>query len=116
MLMTRGALIDLLARYQLSDTVAETGKQRTSYKRLLGLTGAIREQIMRSPVGPGPIVIADDPGAGACATLAAAQSLGRGYVPLSANHLAARIQQIFTAVEPALIVQSDQTASRMADI
>ena len=110
MLVTRGALIDLLPRHQLSDTAAETGKQQTSSKQLLGLTRAIREQLMRSPVGPGPIVIVDDPGAGACATIAAAQSLGRGHVPLSANHPATRIQQIFTAVESALIVQSDHKA------
>lgn len=110
--MTRGALIDLFARHPLSDTAA-MDKQRTSYKQLLGLTRAIRDQIMRSPLGP--IVIADDPGAGVCATIAAAQSLGRRYAPLSANHPATRVQQLFTAVEPALIVQSDQTASRMAD-
>ena len=83
--MTRGTLIDLLAGHQPSDTAAEMGKQQTSYKQLPGPTRAIREQIMRSPVGPGPIVIADGPGAGACATIAAAQALGREYVPLSAN-------------------------------
>jgi hypothetical protein len=116
MLVTRSALIDLLARHPLSDTAAETGKQRTSYKRLLGRTRAIREQIMRTPLGPRPIVIADDPGAGPCATIAAAQSPSREHFPLSANHPAARIQQIFTAVESMLIVQSNQTASRAADI
>ncbi len=77
MLVTRGALIDLLALRRPDDTAVETGEQRTSYKQLLDLTHAIREQITRSPAGPGPIVIADDPGAGACATIAAAQALGR---------------------------------------
>ena len=115
MLVTRGALIDLLARHPLSDAAA-MGKRQTSCKRLLGLTRAIREQTMRSPLGPRPIVTADDPGAGPCATIAAAQAPGREHFPLSANHLATRIQQIFTAVEPMLIVQSDQTASRMAEI
>jgi len=116
MLVTRGALIDLLALRRPDDTAVETGEQRTSYKQLLDLTHAIREQITRSPAGPGPIVIADDPGAGACATIAAAQALGRAYVPLSASHPATRIQQILAAVEPALIVQSDRTATRMAEV
>jgi len=115
MLVTRGALIDLLARHRPDDTAVETGGQQTFYKQLLDLTRAIREQITRSPAGPGPVVVADDPGAGACAAIAAAQSLGRAYIPLSANHPATRIQQILAAVEPALIVQSDQTAARMAD-
>ena len=115
MLVTWGALIDSLARHQPDDTAVETGEQQTSYRQLLDLTCAIREQITRSPVGPGPIVIADDPGAGACATIAAAQALGRAYVPLSASHPATRIQQILAAVEPAVIVQSDRTAARMAD-
>ena len=115
MLVTRGALIDLLARHRPDDTAVETGEQQTFYKQLLDLTRAIREQITRSPAGPGPVVVADDPGAGACAAIAAAQSLGRAYIPLSANHPATRIQQILAAVEPALIVQSDQTAARMAD-
>jgi D-alanine--poly(phosphoribitol) ligase subunit 1 len=109
-------LINMLAQHRPSDTAVETGEQQTSYKQILDLTLAIREQITRSPVGSGPIVIADDPGAGACATIAAAQALGRAYVPLSANHPAARIQQILDAVQPALIVQSDQTADRMAGI
>jgi hypothetical protein len=39
MLMTRGALIDLLARHPLSDTAA-MGKRQTSCKQLLGLTRA----------------------------------------------------------------------------
>ena len=116
MLVTWSALIDVLARHQPGDTAVEMGEQRTSYKQLLGLARAIREQITRSPFGSGPIVIADDPGAGACATIAAAQALGRAYVPLSANYPATRIQQILAAVEPALIVQSDRTATRMADI
>ena len=115
MLVTWGALIDSLARHQPDDTAVETGDQQTSYKQLLDLTRAIREQITRSPVGSGPIVVADDPGASACATIAAAQALGRAYVPLSASHPATRIQQILAAVEPALIVQSDRTATRMAD-
>ena len=114
MLVACGALIDSLARHQPDGTAVETGEQRTSYKQLLALTRAIREQITRNPVGPGPIVIADDPGAGACAAIAAAQALGRAYVPLSASHPATRIQQILAAVEPALIVQSDRTAARMA--
>jgi D-alanine--poly(phosphoribitol) ligase subunit 1 len=37
-------------------------------------------------------------------------------VPLSAGHPGPRIQQILAAVEPAVIVQSDRTAARMADI
>ena len=110
-----GRLDRLAARHQPDDTAVETGEQQTSYKQLLGLTRAIREQITRSPVGSGPIVIADDPGEGACATIAAAQALGRAYIPLSASHPATRIQQILAAVEPALIVQSDRTATRMAD-
>ena len=110
-----GSLIDSLARHQPDATAVETGEQQTSYRQLLDLTRAIREQITRSPTGPGPIVIADDPGAVACATIAAAQALGRAYVPLSASHPATRIQQILAAVEPALIVQSDRTATRMAD-
>lgn len=113
MLVTRDALIDALARHRPGDTAVETGGHRTSYKQLLDLSRAIGQQITRSPVGPGPIVIADDPGAGACATIAAAQTLGRAYVPVSASHPAARIQQILAAVEPALIVQSDRTATRM---
>src|SRR6185437_17002542 len=113
--MTPSTLTDVLARHRPDDTAVETGEQRTSYKQLLDLTRAIREQIMRSPAGAGPIVIADDPGAGPCATIAAAQSLGRAYVPLSASHPAKRIQQILAAVKPALIVQSDRTATRMAD-
>lgn len=114
--MTRGALIDLLASHQPDDMAVEKGEQRTTYKQLLDLSRAIREQITRSPVGSGPIVIADEPGAGACATIAAAQALGRAYIPLSVSHPAIRIQQILTAVEPALIVQSDQTARRAADV
>jgi D-alanine--poly(phosphoribitol) ligase subunit 1 len=110
------ALIDLLASHQPDDTAVEKGEQRTTYKQLLDLSRAIREQITRSPVGSGPIVIADEPGAAACATIAAAQALGRAYVPLSPSHPATRIQQIVAAVEPALIVQSDRTASRMADV
>jgi amino acid adenylation domain-containing protein len=116
MLVMSGALIHMLARHQPDDTAVETGEQQTSYKQLLDLALAIREQITRSPVRAGPIVIADDPGAGACATIAAAQALGRAYVPLSASHPATRIQQILDAVKPALIVQSDRTAARMADI
>jgi len=115
-LVTSGALIDVLAQHQPGDTAVETGEQRTSYKQLLDLARAIREQITRSPVGPGPVVVADDPGAGACATIAATQALGRAYVPLSASHPAARIQQILAAAEPALIVQSDRTATRLADV
>ena len=111
-----GALIDMLARHQPDDTAVEKGEWRTSYKQLIDLTRAIREQIIRSPIGPGPVVVADDPGAGACATIAAAQALGRAYVPLSASHPAARIQQVLAAVEPALIVQSDLTANRLADV
>jgi len=114
-LVTSGALTGLLARHRPDDTAVETGEQRTSYKQLLDLTSAIQQQITRSPVGPGPVVIADDPGAAACATVAAAQALGRAYIPLSASHPAKRIQQILAAVEPALIVQSDRTATRMAD-
>jgi non-ribosomal peptide synthetase component F len=109
------ALIDLLARHRPNDRAVEAGQQQTSYKQLLDLTRAIQEQITRSSAGAGPIVIADDPGAGACAIIAAAQALGRAYVPLSASHPATRIQQILAAVEPALIVQSDQTASPMAE-
>jgi D-alanine--poly(phosphoribitol) ligase subunit 1 len=114
--MTSGALIDMLARHRPGDTAVETAERRTSYQQLLGLALAIREQITRSPIGPGPVVIADDPGAGACAAIAAAQALGRAYVPLSASHPASRIQQVLTAAEPALIVQSDQTAAHLADI
>ena len=110
------ALIDMLARHQPDDTAVETGERKTSYKQLLNLTRAIREQIERSPVGPGPIVVADNPGPGACATIAAAQALGRAYVPLSASHPDTRIQQILAAVEPALIVQSDWTANRLVDV
>jgi D-alanine--poly(phosphoribitol) ligase subunit 1 len=116
MLVMPGALIDMLARHSPGDTAVETGERQTSYKRLADLAVAIREQITRSPAGPGPVVIADDPGAGACATIAAAQALGRAYVPLSASHPATRIQQILAAVDPAVIVQSDRTAARMADI
>jgi amino acid adenylation domain-containing protein len=115
MLVTPGALIDMLARHRPDDAAVETGEQQTSYKQLLDLTRAIQEQITRSSVGLGPIVIADDPGAGACATIAAAQSLSRAYVPLSASHPATRIKQILAAVEPALIVQSDRTAARMTE-
>ena len=111
-----GALINMLAQHRPGDTAIEAGERLTSYKQLLDLALAIREQITRSSVGPGPVVIADDPGAGACATIAAAQSLGRAYVPLSASHPATRIHQILAAVEPALIVQSDRTAAHMADI
>ena len=111
-----GALIEMLARHQADDTAVETAERRTSYEQLLALTRAIRGQITRSPVGPGPVVVADDPGAGACATIAAAQALGRAYIPLSASHPAARIQQIIAAAEPAVIVQSDRTANRLADI
>lgn len=111
-----GALIDMLARHQPDDTAVETGEGQTSYKQLLDLSRAIREQITRSPVGPGPVVVADDPGAGACATIAAAQALGRAYIPLSASHPATRIQQILAAAEPAVIVQSDWTANRLADV
>lgn len=114
--MTSGALIDMLARHRPGDTAVETAERQTSYQQLLGLALAIREQVTRSPVGPGPIVIADDPGAGACAAIAAAQALGRAYVPLSTGHPASRIQQILAAVEPALIVQSDRTAARMAEM
>ncbi|HEX6449011.1 MAG TPA: AMP-binding protein [Trebonia sp.] len=113
--MTSGTLIDLLARHRPNDTAVETGEQQTSYKQLLDLTCAIAVQIKRSSAGVGPIVIADDPGAGACAAIAAAQALGRAYVPLSASHPVTRIQQILTAVEPAVIVQSDRTATRMAE-
>ncbi len=112
----QSALIDSLARHQPDDTAVEAGEQRTSYGQLLDLACAIREQFTRSPLGQGPIVIADDPGAGACATIAAAQALGRAYVPLSASHPATRIQQMLAAVEPAVIVQSDRTATRMADL
>jgi D-alanine--poly(phosphoribitol) ligase subunit 1 len=111
-----GALIDMLARHQPDDTAVESGERQTSYKQLLDLARAIQEQITQSPVGSGPVVIADDPGAAACATIAAAQALGRAYVPLSSSHPATRIQQILAAVEPALIVQSDGTAARMADV
>jgi amino acid adenylation domain-containing protein len=111
-----GTLIDMLARHRPSDAAVETGEQRTSYQQLLGLARAIRDQIAQSRVGPGPIVVADDPGPGACATIAAAQSLGRAYVPLSAGHPAGRIQQILDAAGPALIVQSDRTAAPLADI
>lgn len=111
-----GTLIDMLARHRANDTAVETGEQKTSYKQLLDLALAIREQITRSSAGPGPIVIADHPGAVACAAIAAAQALGRAYVPLSASHPATRIQQILDAVSPALIVQSDRTAARMAGI
>jgi D-alanine--poly(phosphoribitol) ligase subunit 1 len=113
--MTSGALIDLLAKHRPHDTAVETGEQQTSYKQLLNLTCAIREQITSSPIGSGPIVISDNPGAGACAIIAAAQALGRAYVPLSPSHPAMRIQQILAAVEPALIVQSERTAARMSD-
>jgi D-alanine--poly(phosphoribitol) ligase subunit 1 len=116
MLVMSGILIDMLARHQPDDTAVETGERRTSYKQLLDFTRAIREQITQSAVGPGPIVIADDPGAGACATIAASQALGRAYIPLSPSHPATRIQQILAAVEPALIVQSDWTPARMADV
>jgi D-alanine--poly(phosphoribitol) ligase subunit 1 len=111
-----GALIEVLARHQSDDTAVETGERQTSYRQLLDLTRAIREQIARSRVGSGPVVVADDPGAGACATIAAAQALGRAYIPLSASHPAARIQQILAAAEPAVIVQSDSTANRLADV
>jgi D-alanine--poly(phosphoribitol) ligase subunit 1 len=113
-LVTGGALLDLLARHRPDDTAVETGEQWTSYGQLLDLARAIREQITRNPVGPGPIVVADDPGASACATIAVAQALGRAYVPLSASHPATRIQQILAAVDPALIVQSERTATRLA--
>ena len=108
-------VIDSLTRHRPDDVAVETREQQTSYKQLLDLTRAIREQITQSPAGTGPIVIADDPGAGACAAIAAAQALGRAYVPLSASHPAPRVQQILAAVEPAVIVQSDGTATRMAD-
>jgi amino acid adenylation domain-containing protein len=111
-----GTLIDMLARHKPDDTAVEAEEQQTSYKQLLDLTRAIREQIGRSPVGPGPVVVADDPGTGACATIAAAQALGRAYIPLSAGHPATRIQHILAATEPALIVQSDRTANRLADV
>jgi D-alanine--poly(phosphoribitol) ligase subunit 1 len=116
MLMMPGTLIDMLARHRPSDTAVETGERRTSYRQLFGLARAIRDQIAQGPAGPGPIVVADDPGAGACAAIAAAQSLGRAYVPLSADHPAGRIQQILDAAQPALVVQSDRTAARLADI
>jgi len=116
MLVIADALINVLARHSPSDTAVETGEQQTSYEQLLDLTLAIREQITRCPAGSAPVVVADDPGAGACATIAAAQTLGRAYVPLSANHPATRIRQILDAVEPAVIVQSDRTAARMADV
>ena len=115
MLVTGGGLIDSLALHRPNNAAVEAHEQQTSYKQLLDLARAIREQVTRSPAGAGPIVIADDPGAGACAAIAAAQALNRAYVPLSASHPAPRIQQILTAVEPALIVQSDRTAIRMAD-
>lgn len=114
--MMSDSLIDVLAHHQPEDTAVETGERQTSYKQLLSLTRAIREQIERSPWGSGPIVVADGPGAGACATIAAAQALGRAYVPLSASHPAPRIRQILSAVEPAVIVQSDWTANRLADV
>src|SRR5215469_10156799 len=106
----------MLARHQPDDTAVETAERRTSYRQLLDLARALREQITRSPVGSGPVVVADDPGAGACATIAAAQALGRAYIPVSASHPATRIQQILAAAEPALIVQSDWTANRLADV
>ncbi len=111
-----GALIDMLVRHQPDDTAVETGEQQTSYKQLMDLTRAIREQITRNPIGSGPVVVADDPGAGACATIAAAQALGRAYIPLSASHPATRIEQILAATEPAVIVQSDRTANRLAGV
>ena len=111
-----GALIDMLVRHQPDDTAVETGEQQTSYKQLIDLTCAIREQITRNPIGSGPVVVADDPGAGACATIAAAQALGRAYIPLSASHPATRIEQILAATEPAVIVQSDRTANRLAGV
>jgi len=49
---------------------------------------------MRSPVGPGAIVIVDDPGAVAGAPSAAARALRRAYIPLSFSHPAIRIKQI----------------------
>jgi hypothetical protein len=49
---------------------------------------------MRSPVRPGPIVIADDPGSAVCAPSAAAQAIGRAHLPLSSSHPATRIKQI----------------------
>jgi D-alanine--poly(phosphoribitol) ligase subunit 1 len=110
------ALIDMLTRHQPDDTAVETRERQTSYKQLLDLTRAIREKIERSAVGSGPVVVADDPGAGTCATIATAQALGRAYVPLSASHPATRIQQILAAVEPAVIVQSEGTANRLADV
>src|ERR1700745_4423794 len=116
MLVPSAALIDSLARHQPDDIAVETGEQQTSYRQLLDLARAIREQIRRSSVGPGPIAIADDPGASACATIAAARALGRAYIPLSTSHPATRIRQILAAAEPALIVQSDRTASRMTDV
>jgi amino acid adenylation domain-containing protein len=116
MLVMSDALIDSLARHRPHDTAVEAGEQQTSYKQLLDFTRAIREQITRSSVGPGPIAIADDPGASACATIAAARDLGRAYIPLSTSHPATRIRQILAAAEPALIVQSDSAASRMADV
>ena len=50
-----GSLIDMFARHQPEDTAVEAGEQQTSYKQLLGLTRAIREQIRAKPcrVGPG---------------------------------------------------------------
>jgi D-alanine--poly(phosphoribitol) ligase subunit 1 len=111
-----GILIDMLARHQPDHTAVEAGEQQTSYKQLLALTRAIREQIVRSSVRPGPVVVADDPGPGACATIAAAQALGRAYIPVSAGHPATRIQQVLAAAEPALIVQSDWTANRLANV
>jgi D-alanine--poly(phosphoribitol) ligase subunit 1 len=105
----------MLARHRPDDAAVESGERQTSYQQLLDLSRAIRDQITRSRVGPGPVVVAADPGADACATIAAAQGLGRAYVPLSASHPAARIQQILAAVEPAVIVQSERRAARLAD-
>src|SRR5215472_15777637 len=116
MLVMPESLIDMFARHQPEDTAVEAGEQQTSYKQLLSCTRAIREQIERSPVGSGPVVVLDGPGACACATIAAAQALGRAYVPLSASHPASRIQQILAAVEPAVIVQSDWTADQLAGV
>jgi hypothetical protein len=69
-------LIDMFARHRPDDTAVETTEQQTPYGQLLDLTRAMLEQITRSPVGPGPIVIADDPGAGACATMDPASGAG----------------------------------------
>jgi D-alanine--poly(phosphoribitol) ligase subunit 1 len=114
--MLKSVLIDMIARHQPDHTAVEIGERRTSYKQLLDLTRALLEQITQSSIGPGPIAIADDPGASACAAIAAAQALGRAYIPLSASHPATRIQQILATVEPALIIQSDWTATRLADV